>query len=155
MVAGATDAQTYYLLDTNILLAYIRKGKVGQYVEDTFHLMSSRYRPLVCVVSVGEIYSLAKKLQWVDEKLQVMHRLMKQTVPIDISDDKVLWAYAELYDFTRTHDTIPHNDLWIAATAKATGATLLTTDKHFDQLFEGDYIRRIWIDEEAVKSNRQ
>jgi len=155
MVTGATDTPTYYLLDTNILLAYIRKGKVGEYVEDTFHLMSSPYRPLVCVVSLGEIYALAKKLQWVDEKLGVMDRLIKETVAVDISADKVLRAYAELYDFTRTHNTIPHNDLWIAASAKATGATLLTTDKDFDQLFEGHYIRRIWIDEQGVKSDRQ
>lgn len=150
MVTGATDTPTYYLLDTNILLAYIRKGKVGQYVEDTFHLMSSRYRPLVCVVSVGEIYALAKKLRWGKLKLQVMDSLIKETVAVDISDDKVLSAYTELYDFARTHQTIQHNDLWIAAATKATGATLLTTDKHFDQ-FEGDYITRIWIDQDAVK----
>ena len=37
------------------------------------------------------------------------------------------------------------NDLWIAATAKATGATLLTTDKDFDHLYPGQ-INRIYID---------
>jgi len=37
------------------------------------------------------------------------------------------------------------NDIWIAATAKVTGAVLLTTDKDFDHL-HGKYLTRIWID---------
>ncbi len=37
------------------------------------------------------------------------------------------------------------NDLWIAATANATGALLLTTDKDFDHL-DGAFLNRVWID---------
>ena len=37
------------------------------------------------------------------------------------------------------------NDLWIAATAMATGATLLTTDKDFDHL-DPTFLTRDWID---------
>ena len=36
-------------------------------------------------------------------------------------------------------------DRWIAATAKAADATLLTTDKDFDPLHPR-YVERIWID---------
>jgi len=154
MVAGTGDTTTYYILDTNILLAYIRGGKLGQYVEDTLHLMSSPYRPLICVVSVGEIYALARSLQWEREKLQLMDKLIKETVAVDINDKNVLQAYAELYDFTRTHQTVPQNDVWIAAASKATGSTLLTTDKHFDQ-FADVHITRIWIDEGRAKRGDQ
>jgi len=36
------------------------------------------------------------------------------------------------------------NDLWIAATAHVTGATLLTTDKDFDHL-DPQFLVRVWI----------
>jgi len=41
--------------------------------------------------------------------------------------------------------TIGQNDLWIAAAAKATGATLLTTDRDFDHL-DPTQLQRIHID---------
>lgn len=44
------------------------------------------------------------------------------------------------------------NDLWIAAAAKVSGATLLTTDPDFDILHEAKQIQRIRIDEKAGKS---
>ena len=37
------------------------------------------------------------------------------------------------------------NDVWIAATAAAAGAYLLTTDKDFDHLHP-TYVQREWID---------
>jgi len=37
------------------------------------------------------------------------------------------------------------NDLWIAATARTTGATLLTTDKDFDH-FDPALLPQEWID---------
>jgi len=40
------------------------------------------------------------------------------------------------------------NDLWIAATAAVTGATLLTTDRDFDKLAPR-FLAREWIDPET------
>lgn len=37
------------------------------------------------------------------------------------------------------------NDVWIAATARITGTTLLTTDKDFDPL-QGVWLDREWVD---------
>ena len=37
------------------------------------------------------------------------------------------------------------NDVWIAATAAVTGATLLTTDRDFDRLTP-QFLTRVWID---------
>jgi tRNA(fMet)-specific endonuclease VapC len=37
------------------------------------------------------------------------------------------------------------NDVWIAASAAVTGATLMTTDRDFD-LLDGTHIQRVWID---------
>jgi predicted nucleic acid-binding protein len=41
--------------------------------------------------------------------------------------------------------SIEQNDMWIAATATASGAHLLTTDKDFDPLYPA-YLDRTWID---------
>ena len=39
----------------------------------------------------------------------------------------------------------PFHPLWIASVARATGATLLTTDKDFDHLHP-THLQRVWID---------
>jgi tRNA(fMet)-specific endonuclease VapC len=138
------------VLDTNILVAYVPAGVLGEYVERRFHLRQATYKPLISVVSVGEIMALLRKFRWSTERIARMRELVRELIRIDISSDDVLEAYAELADFARTHETIPQNDIWIAATAKVTGATLLTTDKHFDQ-FHKTHLSRIWIDEEKVR----
>ena len=43
------------------------------------------------------------------------------------------------------------NDVWIAATARRLGATLLTTDRDFDHL-HGTWIDRVWIDPNTGKT---
>ena len=59
-------------------------------------------------------------------------------------------AYAELEVYTQSQGAkLGQNDLWIAATAKVTGATLLTTDRDFDSL-DGVHIHRIWLDPQSV-----
>jgi len=151
MVSGGTDKPVYYLLDTNILVAYIRAGNLGKHIEHTYRLSGQPYKPLISIVTVGEVLSLARKFGgWGEKKIIAMNQLLDELIRVDISDDRILEAYAELDEFTRRHQTIGKNDIWIAATAKATGAVLLTTDKHFDQ-FHPRYINRIWIDETVAK----
>lgn len=149
--SGGTDEPTYYLLDTNILVAYIRAGQLGEHIERTYRLSALAYKPLISVVTVGEILSLAGKFGWGEQKIFAMNRLLQELIRVDVNDDRVLEAYAELDDFARTHQTVGKNDIWIAATAKVTGAVLLTTDRHFDQ-FHPAHINRIWIDATVAKS---
>lgn len=150
MVSGGTDEPVYYLLDTNILVAYVRAGPLGEHIEDTYKLSVSPYKPLISVVTVGEILAVARKFGWGDEKVHDMNGLLQQLIRVDINDDRILEAYAELDEFSRTHETIGKNDIWIAATAKVTGAVLLTTDKHFDQFYP-EHINCIWIDETVAR----
>ena len=53
MVAETASKPPYYLLDTNILVASIRAGKLGTHVENTFHLKDSGYKPLISEVRLG------------------------------------------------------------------------------------------------------
>lgn len=55
-------------------------------------------------------------------------------------------AYATIdHESRRTGIAIGKNDVWIAATAKVTGTTLLTTDKDFDHLHPAHLVR-VYLD---------
>ena len=150
MVAETVAKPPYYLLDTNILVASIRAGKLGTYVENTFHLKDSGYKPLISVVSVGEALSLAKKFDWGEKKLVSLDKLLKEIVWVDINTTEILEAYAELDRFSESKGLrMGKNDLWISATVKATGATLLTTDNDFGHLMKC-HIRCILIDQSNI-----
>ena len=140
-----------YLLDTNILVALVRAGRLGEYVENKYRLLSQSFKPLISAISVGEILKLTKRFGWGDAKIATLQTLLDSLVKIGINRPQILEAYAEIaYSCEKSGNIKPHNDYWIAATAKASGATLLTTDKHFDDLHK-EFIDRIWIDETLGK----
>jgi hypothetical protein len=43
------------LLDTNILLALVRDKELGKRISTQFGLESAVHRPLICIVTIGEI----------------------------------------------------------------------------------------------------
>jgi len=134
-----------FLLDTNILLHFIRRDETSRRVEAHYQPFSAANRAIVSVVSFGEIKSLALQKDWGQPKLQLLERLMFLALRSDITLD-IVERYAEIDAFSQArHPTLPadftarnmgKNDLWIAATASALGATLLTTDSDFDHLNE-------------------
>lgn len=129
---------TTYLLDTNILVLLIRGKAAGHAVAATFGLRSGLGRCIISIVTVGEMKALTRKLDWGPPKVAELDKLLAQVVQVDINHPAVLDAYAELDDVSeRGGRTMGKNDLWIAATAKVTGATLLTTDSDFDHLHPG------------------
>lgn len=153
MVAGVQQP-TMYLLDTNILVAYIRAGNIGEHVENTYHLRKSPYRPMISIVSAGEILSLAKLWGWGEEKQLLMKELLEEFVIIDLNSREIWDAYAELDFFSQKQynpaEKMSKNDLWIAATAKVLGIILLTTDKDFNK-FHPEMLTRIFINPEDFR----
>ena len=126
---------TGYLLDTNILVHLIRGDALGKAIETNFALAGSLSRCLISVVTVGEMYSLARQWGWGQKKLDQLQALLDQLVWIDINHPDILETYAELEDIShRAGRSIGKNELWIAATAKVSGATLLTLDRDFEHL---------------------
>lgn len=146
-----TPGPRRYILDTNILLAYIRAGGLGQHIEAKYGLRASPFRPLICVVSVGEVRALGARNRWNDEKTVRMNELLSQVVWVDISEPGVLDAYVAVVNSRPKGWEIRDNDKWIAAAAAATKACLLTTDTDFDYL-AGKLIEREWIDPKLGKS---
>lgn len=146
------SASIAYLLDTNIVLEVFRDKRLGRYIENRFHLLGSLNRCVISVVTVGELLSLTRQFRWGAQKVEKLWRLLDELVSIDINHPDILNAYAEIDHFGRvTGQPMGKNDVWIAATAKVSGATLLTTDPDFDPL-DPTHLQHVWIDPASGKA---
>ena len=145
----------YFLFDTNILLFYIRENSTASIIDSTYNPFGNGNTPILSVVSVGEIKSIALRNEWGKAKLTKLKELMSLFVVTDINSDDILDTYAEIDAFSQgklknnqlkmTARNMGKNDLWIAATASVLGLTLLTTDKDFHHL-DGVYLDLAFVD---------
>ncbi len=134
------------LLDTNIVIHLIRGNEVGRRVDGLFNLRHRPERPLISVVTVAEGLALALQFGWGDAKIARLQELFTELLIVDVHQERILRAYAEIADFARRHGrALSDNDIWIAATAVATGAHLITADRDFDPL-DKRFLKRTWID---------
>ena len=119
-------------IDTNALVHWVRQDPTGICLLEQYSLGQRVERPIVPTIVEGEILGLARCWNWGAEKLHRLHEILTELVRIDVGHPDIVQAYADLYvmDQRDAHNT-GENDLWIAATAKATGAILLTCDGDF------------------------
>lgn len=134
-----------YLLDTGILIHYVRQSPLFKTIEINERLTEQDCIPFISVVTMAEILSFGIQHNWGQTKLQSLKTLFNKLVVLDINsnDDKLLETYSEIDSYSKnklSHNqlgrsvTMGKNDLWIAATAKVANATLLTIDGDFDHL---------------------
>src|SRR5947209_5830932 len=128
-----------YVLDTGIILGYVRAAGYAEYVEKKFRLFDPPNIPLISIVSKGEIYSLAIQFNWGATKLKALDELLKKLPVVDINDDQIIRRYAAIDAYSlgkdaarplpkgQTARVMGKNDLWIAATASLLNAKLLTS----------------------------
>jgi len=139
-----------YLLDTGILVHYVRQSSLYQTIEANENLTAQDCIPFISVVTMGEILSFGIQQNWGQAKLQSLKNLFSKLVVLDInsSDEKLLETYADLDAYSKNKlpsnklgraITMGKNDLWIASSAKVANATLLTIDGDFNHL-NGKYI---------------
>ena len=146
------SAVVAFLLDTNIVVSLLRANALGKSIEATYNLQASLSSCLVSVVTVGEMLSLGRQFGWGKAKLDALEAMLRQLVWIDINDAQILEAYGEIdHASISLGRKMGKNDVWIAATARVSGATLLTTDTDFDHL-DGTWISRVWIDPNTGKN---
>jgi tRNA(fMet)-specific endonuclease VapC len=129
-------------LDTNILL-YMVRGRKTYFVE-TFELDNPSNKVYTSVVCIGEMRSLALRLNWGISKKQEMERLFSIFPALDIKNNIIFDRYAEIDTFSQgkldgrplvgSARKLGKNDLWIAATASVIDARLITTDADFNHL---------------------
>lgn len=140
-----------YLFDTNILIHLVRESSLGDYVRQKYRPLVADPRPLISVVTEGELRSLAHQWKWGAHRKDQMRFFLRHLhrAPVDAED--VFEAYAMIDAFSEsTGHPMGKNDLWIAAAANATGATIVTTDTDFDHL-QPDFFSVDWIDPEKFR----
>ena len=135
-----------YLLDTNIILIYLRDKESRHKIEKKYDPFGLSNNPIISVVTVGEIKSIARRNQWGKKRMALLDEILNSLIIADINSEDVINAYAEIDAFSqgkiiekplgKSARNMGKNDLWIAATANIIQATLLTTDKDFKHLHE-------------------
>lgn len=121
---------TPYLLDTNVILFATRQNSLAPAtIEEQFNLKASPFRPSICEVTIAELLAFAGS--WGEARRQLLDRIIDEllVIPIHRADIHREWARIKSYAKNRglaiQHD---HNDIWIAATAKTAGLTVISSD---------------------------
>lgn len=159
-----TPPMAKFVLDTGIILGYVRAAGYAEYVEKKFGLFNPPNIPLVSVVSKGEIYSLAVQLRWGGNKLNTLEEILRKLPLVDINDEQIIRQYAEIDAYSLSKDlarplprgqtarVMGKNDLWIAATASVLNATLLTIDHDFDHL-DDVFFSVVYVDQKLTAAD--
>ena len=141
------SASDILVLDTSIVVDVARNNRSGQAILQTYSLKTRADRPLISVITTGEMLGIAKSQAWTFDKTKLLHELLSEFVKLDLTAD-VVEAYSDLVAHCRrqNHTMGQQNDMWIAATARVTGAVLLTGDSGFSwlnpQFIRVEYIPR-------------
>lgn len=143
-----------YLLDTNILLAYLRGHALYRQIENDHQLAGPEAVILISVTTKAELLSIGVQNNWGEKKMNLLGALLNKLIIVDINeaDRSLMEAYANIDAFSQDRlagrplgdsaRNMGKNDLWIAATAHVTNASLITTDGDFDHL-NGQFIHLI------------
>jgi tRNA(fMet)-specific endonuclease VapC len=133
-----------YVLDTNVILAYLRKHSIWDLIELQLGIFEPEADVYIPAIVLGELRSLANQNKWGTNKRQELEMFVKEFMIIDFITEEVINSYAEIDAFsqgklegrplTGSSRNMGKNDLWIAATASVLNATLITTDKDFQHL---------------------
>ena len=116
------------LLDTNIVIALL----VGE--KNVLEGLQKVDEVFLSNVVLGELYYGAYKSEQSRNNIERIEELAKSSVVIS-SDENVAQKYGEIKNALRAKGRpIPENDIWIAATAILYHLTLITRDKHFDEV---------------------
>ena len=125
------------VLDTNIYVDFARDKP------DVVELLATQSTEILLpAIVMGELfYGFMKgsRSRYNEEKFH--HFVTTLEVSIIHVDEDVARKYAIIFsDLTNKGTRIPINDVWIAACCMSAGGTLLTRDRHFEQVSQIDKI---------------
>lgn len=125
------------VLDTNI---YVDFGQGRQEVVDLIATRSTEI--LLPVIVLGELfYGFQRGSKSKENETRFRHFVASLGVSIIDVDEEVARKYSLVYSSLSAKGTpIPINDVWIAACCMSVGGTLLTRDRHFEQIEQIDKI---------------
>lgn len=134
-----------FVLDTNILIHLLRGSEIAKKIQQEY-FVGAKPTLIISIVTKAEIKALALKQSYGAKKLKQLESLLSEFLVIPIQAEQLLNCYAEIDAFSQgkhVEHKLPKgmsarnmgkNDMWIAATALAASATLLTTDQDFGHL---------------------
>jgi tRNA(fMet)-specific endonuclease VapC len=117
-----------YLLDT-VAAVGLLNGNV-----DVVKLINEAIEIFIPIIAVGELYFGAENSGRVAENIEKVNGLTQQYA-ILYSDLETALEYGRIeFLLKRKGRSIPQNDKWIAAIARQNNLTVLTRDKHFNEV---------------------
>ena len=136
------------LLDTGMLLGLMREAPWALKADTDLDLSGPETLAFTSAVCRGELLALAEKRGWAEGKRARMEAVLDSFPAIGINQPSILSSYALIDAWTRgtavrspanappPRPALPmsQNDLWIAATAHASQAVLVSTDGDFGRL---------------------
>ena len=137
------------VIDTCVIIHIIRHSETGKNCIELLKEYDANPNIVISTVTKGELESFAKQQNWGASKLTALNNFLNQVTYIDIenADTKLLESYANIDAYSKRKIPAPNgelkqgssckmgkNDLWIAASAHAIDAPLLTADGDFDHL---------------------
>ena len=117
-----------FLVDTNIVIE-VFKGNIE--IADYLYKLPDIY---ISSIALGELYTGINRVSNRAKHLKRLNDFLKLTT-ILIVDGETAAIYGELIaDLYKLGKPIPTNDVWIAAIAIQYNLTLLTSDRHFEEI---------------------
>src|SRR5438876_913841 len=107
-------APALYLLDTNILVHFVRGDAVWTRIQLAYQLLAADPTPLISIVTAGELRSLAYQRGWSAAKRDQMAFALGYFKSVTIFDPAIVEAYAVIDSYYQLQGrSIGKNDLWI------------------------------------------
>lgn len=136
------------LLDTNVLLAWMRERPEAITAIEDLRRRADISRLTTSLICKGEMWTLAKSNGWGAPRRERLRHLLASLPTLGINGPEVVDAYSSIQTWTRGKPieapgdepplkpgiTMGQNDRWIAATAHAVGAVLVSSDSDFARL---------------------
>jgi tRNA(fMet)-specific endonuclease VapC len=117
-----------YLLDTNIVIAIFAGDRA---VLDPLAQSNDIFLPTIVL---GELYYGARKSTHVDANISRIDELAASSALLGCDIDTSRHYGTIKNDLRAKGRPIPENDIWIAAVAQQHGLTLVSRDKHFNEV---------------------
>src|SRR5260370_32935640 len=73
-------ASPVYLLDTNVVLQLLRGKALGKHLASTFGLLDTVNRPVVSIVTHGELLVMADRRSWGEKKREALQNAPRSLV---------------------------------------------------------------------------
>lgn len=117
-----------FLLDTNAIIALQREDRTLK------QMLSTATDVFIPVIAVGELYFGAYKSQRVEQNRQAIVAFLANRTVLHVDED-TSDVYGQIKQRLRAKGRpLPENDIWIAAFAIHYDLTLVTNDRHFDEV---------------------